>query len=270
MGTQGNIYLPARAKIQRVASLSADVKLFTLGDLGGNHRPRAGQFFMVSVMGAGEVPISAASAQGEQLSLCIRKVGKVTSAIHGLKEGDSVGIRGPYGNCFPVEKARGRDVVFLAGGIGIAPLRPLIREAVANGKRFGKVFILYGARTPGEMIFRDELEEWAKGASVAVTVDFPGEGWHGHTGVVTGLLDGVDADFSESVAFVCGPEIMIKAALRELSSRAMPEDSIITTLEAHMKCGVGKCGHCYLESNYICADGPVFSLKELRGLGASY
>ncbi len=269
MGTLNNIYMPARVKIERIVPLSADAKLFTLC-LDGNHRPRAGQFFMVSVMGAGEVPISVASAPGEPLSLCIRKVGKVTSAIHELKEGDPVGIRGPYGNCFPAEKARGRDVIFVAGGIGIAPLRPLIREVTSNGKRFGKIFILYGAKTPAEVIFKDELEEWAKDASVAMTVDFPDEEWKGHTGVVTRLLDDVDADFSESAAFVCGPEIMIKASLRELSSRGVPEDNIITTLEAHMKCGVGKCGHCYLDSKYICTDGPVFSLKELRDIGAPF
>jgi sulfhydrogenase subunit gamma (sulfur reductase) len=270
METRGNIYLPARAKIRRVVSLSADVKLFTLGGFDGNHRPRAGQFFMVSVMGAGEVPISAASAQGEPLSLCIRKVGKVTAAIHELKEGDILGIRGPYGNAFPSEMARDRDVIFLAGGIGIAPLRPLIQEVAANAKSYGKVFVLYGAKTPEEIIFKDDLEGWAKGTSVALTVDSPDEEWQGRTGVVTGLLDEVDADFSKGVAFVCGPEVMIKASLRELASRGMPEDSIITTLEAHMKCGVGKCGHCYLASKYICTDGPVFTLRELRDIWAAF
>lgn len=263
MRTQANIYIPARAEIERVSSLSHDVKLFTL-KTGEKYRPGAGQFFMVSTMGSGEVPISVASAPGEELSLCIRKVGQVTSAIHRLKKGDELGIRGPYGNGFSLKPARGKAVILIAGGMGIAPLRPLIREIAANRKSYGDVFVLYGAKTPSAIIFKGETAEWEKSASVLLTVDKPDRKWKGHKGVVTKLLDGVKIDFSKASAFVCGPEVMMRASLEELSSRGVPDESIVTTLEAHMKCGVGKCGHCYMGSKFLCTDGPVFSLKEIK------
>jgi NAD(P)H-flavin reductase len=266
MKDKPNIYLPAKATIREVRELAPEVNLYTL-KCGENLSARPGQFFMVSVFGAGEVPISVASSEKEDLALCIRKVGSVTSAIHALKEGDIVGIRGPYGNGFSLEPAKGRDVVVMAGGLGIVPLRPLMHSLVARKK--GKVSLIYGCKLPGDILFRDEAARWEKaGAKVIYTVDSCDKKWKGCVGVVTEQMDKLDADYKKAAAYVCGPEVMIRLSMKALSERGVPDDRIITTLEAHMKCGVGKCGHCYKAKGYVCTDGPVFSLKELKELEA--
>lgn len=268
-----NIYIPINGRIEEVIQLTDDVRLFRVRpDTPLNYSP--GQFFMVSVWGAGEVPISVASLFGgvingsEEkgiLELCIRKTGLVTTAIHSLQKGQSVGLRGPYGNGFPLDISKGRDVVLVAGGIGIAPLRPLIQWFIKNRHRDGEVTLLYGSRTPDDVMFMNEVERWrAGGIKVVLTVDRGNENWNGHVGLVTGHLHKVNTDFKKAVAYMCGPEVMIKAAMRELFSLGMSEELIIATLEAHMKCGVGKCGHCYAGSKYICTDGPVFSCREIK------
>lgn len=257
--------MPRRAEIAKVSQLAPLVKLFTLSTE-ENHHAKPGQFFMVSAMGSGEIPISVASGVGEEITLCIRKVGKVTAAIHALKEGDTLGIRGPYGNGFSLEHAKGKDVIIIAGGIGIAPLRPLIREIGADRKSYGRLMVLYGAKTPGDMIFRDEMESWCRPASILLTVDRADKKWEGRTGMVTRLLEEIQEDLSEAAAFVCGPEVMIRATMEKLSLWGVLEERIVTTLEAHMKCGVGKCGHCYIGGKFLCTDGPVFSLKDLRDI----
>lgn len=262
-----NSYIPLDARIETIEALTSDVNLYTLNILKGMEF-RPGQYFMVSVFGFGEVPISVASNNNGPLQLCIRNVGHVTGAIHSLKEGDSVGIRGPYGNGFDLEAARGRDVVMLAGGIGIVPLRPLINEIISGGEEFGKIILVYGAKRPDEILFVDEANEWEKaGVRVIGTVDCADEKWCGCVGVVTAHLDGLETDFKEACAFLCGPPVMIGISMRDLSDKGMPEDRITTTLEAHMKCGVGKCGHCYIGPEYVCTNGPVYTLKELKSLG---
>ncbi|GAB4390089.1 MAG: FAD/NAD(P)-binding protein [Thermodesulfovibrionales bacterium] len=264
MKNNSNIYMPVEAAIQDVRALSADVKLYTL-KTEERFRFKPGQFFMVSVFGYGEAPISVASLDNGHLQLCIRKAGLVTGAIHALRPGDRVGIRGPYGNGFSLDVARGRDVVIVAGGLGIVPLRPLIYAIVARRKDFGRISLLYGSRRPSEILFGDEAEVWgAEGVKVVHTVDCSEGGWQGCVGIVTGHLDKIEADFPESAAYICGPNVMIDAAMRSLSNLGIPDDRIITTLEAHMKCGVGKCGHCYRGAKYLCTDGPVFSLRELK------
>jgi len=268
-----NIYIPVNGRIEGVIHLTYDVRLFRVRpDIPLNYRP--GQFFMVSVWGAGEVPISVASLFGGVvngsggngiLELCIRKTGLVTSAIHSLQKGQSVGLRGPYGNGFPLDISEGRDVVLVAGGVGIAPLRPLIQWFIRNRHTAGEVTLLYGSRTPDDVIFMDEVERWsAGGIKVVLTVDRGNENWNGHVGLVTSLLHEVNIDFKNAVSYICGPEVMIKAAIKELFSLGMSEELMIATLEAHMKCGVGKCGHCYAGSKYICTDGPVFSFREIK------
>lgn len=257
-----NIYMPHEALISDVSQITHDVKLFTL-ELADRPSYGAGQFFMVSVTGRGEVPISVTSTPEEPLRLCIRMVGHVTAGIHALTPGDRFGIRGPYGRCFPLDMfASKRDVIVIAGGLGIVPLRPLIKHAMR--KRKGKLYILSGSRTPSDIIYRDEINEWAKSAEVRLTVDRRDRNWRGRVGLVTELLNKIRADFSRAVSFVCGPEIMIKSAMAELSKRGMPDENIFTTLEAHMKCGIGKCGHCYMGPKFVCTDGPVFSLRELK------
>lgn len=265
------LYLPISVKIVDVADITQDVKLFRL------EKPRAfsynpGQFLMVSVWGAGEVPISFASTDGvhDRIELCIRKVGLVTSALHQLKEGDSVGIRGPLGKGFPFEKASGRDILFVAGGIGLAPLRSLINLVIARRGDFGRIALIYGSRTPAEVLFMQDVLDWKeKGIEVILTVDVGSALWKHHTGVVTEFLHKNTIFFHEGFSFICGPHVMISAVMRELSFKGMPPEHIVTTLEAHMKCGVGKCGHCYNGSRYICTDGPVFSYADLKKTGMS-
>jgi sulfite reductase subunit B len=261
-----NIYIPLSGRIEKIIQQTSDVKLFrVMMDSTLNYSP--GQFFMVSVWGAGEVPISAASLFDEKgaIDLCIRKVGVVTNAIHSLQEGQTLNLRGPYGNMFPVDIAKDKDIVLVAGGIGIAPLRPLIHWFIKNRSEAGQITLLYGSRTPDAILFTEEIEMWRKGGvKVVLTVDRGSSNWKGYVGLVTGLWHEVHADFKKSAAYICGPEIMIKAAMRELFSLGMSDESIIATLESHMKCGVGKCGHCYAGVKYICTDGPVFSYKEIK------
>lgn len=261
-----NIYMPLSGKIEEIKQLTSDVRLFKVRtDVPVDYIP--GQFFMVSVWSAGEVPISVASLPEKNglMELCIRKIGVVTSTIHSLDTGQTIGLRGPYGKGFPIGISKGRDVVLVAGGIGIAPLRPLMQQFIKNYHEVGKVTLLYGSRTPDEIIFQDEVEEWAKnGITVVLTVDRGNDNWNGNVGLVTSLWPEVHTNFKKAVAYICGPDVMIKAAMRDLFFLGMPDERIITTLEAHMKCGVGKCGHCYAGPKYICTDGPVFSYKEIK------
>jgi sulfhydrogenase subunit gamma (sulfur reductase) len=264
--TNDNVYIPLNGKIEDIMRLTGDVSLFKV-KTGSPIDYVPGQFFMVSFWGVGEVPISAASLPEKNgtIELCIRKTGVVTSAIHSLQTGQTIGLRGPYGNGFPIDISKGKDVVMVAGGIGIAPLRPLIQQFIKKPNETGKVTLLYGSRTPDEIIFRDEVEEWEKaGITVVLTVDKGSDKWNRSVGLVTGLWPEVRTSFKKAVAYICGPEVMIKAAMRDLFFLGMPDEKIITTLESHMKCGIGKCGHCYAGPKYICADGPVFSYREIK------
>lgn len=266
-----NIYAPFDATIIDVSELSDDVSLFTLKTSGtvkhrpGKHRP--GQFFMVSIFGYGEIPISVTSRVDEPLMLAIRKVGHVTGAIHKLGAGDIIGLRGPYGNGFSLKTARGRDIVVMAGGIGLIPLRPLMHEIVQNRGDYGRLFMLYSCKSPEEMLYKSDIEGWEKSGLTLIhglRCKTP-EGQKGRGGSQHNL-DKVNVDFTGVTAFVSGPHHMIDLSMKELSSRGVPPEMINTTLEAHMKCGVGKCGHCYIGPKYICTDGPVFSLKDIEGL----
>jgi len=261
-----NIYLPMSGKVEEIIPEAKDISLFRVRTRSPlEYTP--GQFFMVSVWGAGEAPISVASLPGEDgvVELCIRRAGVVTGAIHALRAGDAIWLRGPYGNGFPLDISRGRDVVLVAGGIGLAPLRPLIEWFMANPGDVGRVTLLHGAKSPEDIVFRNEMEDWRdRGMDVFLTVDKADEGWRGHTGLVTGLWQEVRSDLQKATAYICGPEVMIRAAMGELFLLGMPDERIITTLEAHMKCGVGKCGHCYAGPRYICTDGPVFSYREIK------
>ncbi len=260
-----NIYLPIKGTIREASELSKDVKAFSI-DLPEELSYRPGQFVMVSVFGAGEVPISITSTPGvtKGLELCVRTVGQVTSAINRLKAGDSIWVRGPYGKPFPVENGT-RDILFVCGGIGIVPIRPLINLVMQNPKKRKRVSVIYGCRNPFEVLLMKEIETWAdQGANVVLTVDSCDDRWKGCTGVVTEHLGKARVDFRDCTAYICGPHVMIQAVMRDLSFMGMPDERIITTLEAHMKCGVGKCGHCYCGGKLICEEGPVFSLAEIK------
>jgi NAD(P)H-flavin reductase len=224
---------------------------------------------MVSVLGAGEIPISITSTPGasKDLEICVRTAGHVSAALNRLNTGDRIWVRGPYGRPFPVNGHQ--DTLFICGGIGIVPLRPLInqminKKAAAGGK--GAVTVMYGSRNPSEALFMDEVNSWMeRGANIVLTVDTCDiESWKGCTGLVTEHFGKANVDFKNSTAYICGPHVMIQVAMRDLSLMGMPDDHIITTLEAHMKCGVGKCGHCYCGGKLICEEGPIFTFEEIK------
>ena len=266
------LYIPRATIIQNIEQLTHDTNLYTL-KFKENRKSecsesdyKPGQFVQLSILGAGEAPISLCSSPTEQgyFELCVRNMGLVTAAAHRLKKGDEVGIRGPYGNSFGVEELKGQDLVFIAGGIGLAPLRSAIKYVLDNRTDYGDVIILYGARTKGDIVFAAELDQWSRQQQLKVftTIDMPQDGWTGHVGVVTTLFDKIKQAFKYK-AFVCGPPIMIHFAIKELLDAGWTGDDIIMTLERHMKCGVGKCGHCYLGGKYVCTDGPVFTYSQL-------
>ena len=230
----------------------------------------AGQFNMLYVCGIGEVPISISGDPGVPQALVhtTRAVGAVTKGMEELKKGDSIGIRGPFGTNWPVSAAEGNDVVFVAGGIGLAPLRPALYQVLANREKYGRVVLLYGARTPEDILYRKQLKEWRAdlGLEVHVSVDRATRDWRGNVGVVTTLIPRVPFDPYHTVAMVCGPEVMIRYTVMELERRGVAQQSIHVSLERNMKCGIGFCGHCQHGPNFVCKDGPVFPFAKVRDL----
>ena len=229
-----------------------------------------GQFNMLTVFGVGEVPISFSGDPAAQNRMVhtIREVGAVSVALNALKPGDALGLRGPFGTGWPVEEARGQDVVVVAGGIGLAPLRPALYRILHERERYGKVALLYGTRSPGDILFRRELESWRGrlDLDVQVTVDHAPPGWNGDVGVVTRLIPRASFDPLDSVALVCGPEVMMRATIDTLRDAGIADDSIYLSMERNMKCAVGFCGHCQFGPTFVCKDGPVFRHDRLRDL----
>jgi anaerobic sulfite reductase subunit B len=218
--------------------------------------PLPGQFTMMYAFGVGEVPISVSGHVDGAIVHTVRDVGAVSKALTGSTVGQVLGIRGPYGTDWGVPA--GGDLVVMAGGIGLAPLRPVIRQAVADRSRYGHVVVLVGARTPGDLLYPDEYDEWrAAGLDVRVTVDRADAGWTGHVGVVTTVLDDLGVDPAATTAFVCGPEVMMRFAARALVDRGVPATAIRVSLERNMRCAVVLCGHCQLGPLLVCRDGPV-------------
>jgi len=233
-----------------------------------------GQFSMLWVFGVGELPISISGDPSlhDRLVYTVRSVGQATHALVNRGVGDAVGVRGPFGAGWPVEAARGRDVIVVAGGIGLAPLRPLIYQILQNRRDYGRLVILYGARSPRDLLYRKELGAWARNreTQVLVTVDYGGLGWRGHVGVVTTLFKYCRLQPSRSVAMVCGPEIMMRFVTRELEMQGLSRDDIYLSMERNMKCAVGFCGHCQYGPHFICKDGPVFRYEHIRKLLEKY
>lgn len=221
---------------------------------------RPGQFNMLYAFGVGEVPISISGdpARSDRVVHTVRSVGMVSDALCRLRRGEWVGVRGPYGSAWPLDAARGRDVLVVAGGVGLAPLRPVVHELVRHRADFGRVTLLYGARTPGDLLFRSELERWRRRIDVLVTVDAAADGWTGDVGVVPALLRRARFDPAGAVAMLCGPEVMMRFALAELRGLGVPDPATWISMERNMHCAIGLCGHCQLGAAFVCRDGPVF------------
>jgi len=267
------VFVPKLATIMRKMPMTTtetllEVQFNDSSDLG--HRP--GQFVEVSVFGVGEAPISVTSSptKSGSFELCVRKIGSVTSKLSDLNKGDIIGIRGPFGNGFDVDFLRGKDLLFVAGGLGLAPLRSLLNYVLDKRSEFGRVSVLYGCKEPCELLFADEVSSWTKRKDIEhkLTVDKcpEGECWEGNIGVITTLIPGVDFDPETTYAIICGPPIMYKFVIKELRNRNLPDDHILMSLERRMKCGVGKCGHCQINQIYVCRDGPVFNYSNIKGV----
>jgi NAD(P)H-flavin reductase len=219
-----------------------------------------GQFNMLYAFGVGEVPISISGDPGQfdRLVHTVRSVGAVSAALSRLRPGQWCGVRGPFGSTWPLAEARGSDVLVVAGGVGLAPLRPVVYELCRHRQDYGRVTLLYGARTPGDLLFRRELERWRRRIDVLVTVDRSAAGWTGDVGVVGSLLPRAAFDPAGAVAMVCGPEVMMRFALADLRRLGLPEAATWISMERNMHCAVGLCGHCQLGPVFVCRDGPVF------------
>jgi NAD(P)H-flavin reductase len=268
-----SIYLPVMARVLKVEEMTELEKLFTVqlpeGRSLGNE---PGQFVECSVMGVGEAPFvvtSSPSRSDRTFELCIRRVGDVTNALHRLVPGDVIGIRGPFGHGFPIGRMRGKDVLFVAGGMGLPPLRSLINQVLDERGAFGRVIILYGTNNPDRILFREELEQWAARDDVEfhMTVDRADGDWQGNVGVITTLFPKITVNPRNIAAATCGPPIMYRFVLMELLGKGIPEAQITLSLERRMKCGLGKCGHCQINHLTCCQDGPVFTYTQIKGMG---
>jgi len=268
---QTSIYQPHIAELTRVQPLAEREKIFEFKFKDGKalgHKP--GQFVEISLFGIGEMPISISSSptSNGSFELVIRNVGNVSNAVHSLTEGAMVGIRGPFGNGFPMESLRGKDILIIAGGIGLFPLRSLINYILDKRDEFGRLTLLSGCRTPGERMFVSELEEWCKrlDCEVLETVDRGDDCWRGNVGVVTTLFSKVDIDPKNTFAITVGPPVMYKYVVAECKKKDLPDEQILLSLERRMKCGVGKCGHCQINGVYVCQEGPVFTYAQIKKL----
>jgi sulfhydrogenase subunit gamma (sulfur reductase) len=267
-----SIYGPVMARLLKAEQMTELEKVLTLELADGRSLGNEpGQFVEVSLFGIGEAPISISSSPSRSngsFELCVRRVGDVTNALHQMAPGDVVGIRGPFGHGFPIAKMKGKDVLFAAGGLGLAPLRSLINQVLDERGSFGRVIVLYGTKQPSEILFKDELLGWADRTDVEfhMTVDRGDDKWRGNVGVITRLFPKVHVDPRNTVAATCGPPVMYRFVLMEMLGKGIPETQIYLSLERRMKCGVGKCGHCQINNLYCCQDGPVFTYAQLKGL----
>jgi NAD(P)H-flavin reductase len=266
--------LPSLYRVWRVRREIQDTFTLQLEPSNGSGIPpyAPGQFNMLYAFGIGEVPISISGdpAQRQTLVHTVRAIGSVTRAICKLKRGDMLGIRGPFGSHWPVKEAAKKDIVIAAGGLGLAPLRPALYHLLANREKYGKIVVLYGARTPEDLLYKRELEKWRGylDLEVEVTVDSARNDWRGNVGVVTTLIPRARFDPIHTVAMICGPEVMMRFTVMELLKCGVETQNVFISMERNMKCGVGFCGHCQLGPTFVCKDGPIFRydrIKELLG-----
>jgi sulfhydrogenase subunit gamma (sulfur reductase) len=266
-----SLFSPDMAQIVRKDRLTDSETLYQLRLADGSelgHNP--GQFVEVSAFGIGEAPFSISSSptRGEAFELCVRRVGNVTTALERLNLGDMVGIRGPLGRGFPLDDLRGENVLLIAGGLGIVPLRSLIVNVLDERADFGEVTILYGFKSPRDILFKDEITRWAARDDVdfRMTADIASPDWKGNVGPVTTLFRRLTIDAKRTIPVMVGPPVMFRHVVKQVLACGIPEDRIILSLERRMKCGVGECGHCQINGLYVCQDGPVFTYAELKRL----
>jgi len=258
------------ARVAKVDKETYDTFTLTMEPANGEslHPFAPGQFSMLYVYGVGELPISISGDphQGERLTYTVRSVGRATDALVKRLPGDTVRVRGPFGKPWPVEAGRGKDVIIVAGGIGLAPLRPAIYHLLRRRDDYVRVVLLYGARSPKDLLYRKQVAEWGRlpDLQVLTTVDYGGTSWRGHVGVVTTLFRHLRMHSAQTVAFTCGPEIMMRYVVRELLARGLADADIYLSMERNMKCAVGSCGHCQLGPYFVCKDGPIFSYQQMR------
>jgi sulfhydrogenase subunit gamma (sulfur reductase) len=277
-----NPYLPYPVDIRSITveNEAKDIKTFELVFHDQEDREQfmfnCGQFAELSVLGAGESPIGIASSPMDKdfVQFTVKRMGVVTSALHNMEEGMAMGVRGPYGNGFPMDTLEGSNIVIVAGGFAFTTLRSLTKYIIhpKNRERFGKLTVIYGARSPGELIYKYDLQEWGKRDDIElhVTVDAGDESWDGLVGYVPSVLGDVAPSSEDAFAIVCGPPVMIRFSLPVLSELGFSPSRILNSLEMRMKCGFGKCGRCNIGQKYVCKDGPVFTLAELQGLPQEY
>lgn len=263
----GQTFAPRPFRVRSKRREAADTATLTLEPLEGTFEFGPGQFTMLTALGVGEAPISISGDPADPHTLVhtVRGVGPVSRAFTNARKGDVLGVRGPYGTCWPVEAAEGYDVVILAGGIGLAPLRPAIYQILARRRRYGRVWVLYGARTPADMLYRHEVQRWRGrfDTRVEATVDSAGQDWFGRVGVVTRLIP-EDLDPEHTMAMVCGPEIMMRFSAQNLIDRGVPAEQVHVSMERNFHCGVGFCGHCQIGPLFLCKDGPVFPYSHIE------
>ena len=272
----GNVYLPHIAVIEKIIEETPNVTTFhfDLKDekLREEFTFESGQFAEYSVFGIGEAPfcISSSPTRRDHLELVVQRVGRVTNALHRLGVGAEIGFRGPYGNSFPLEFLQGKNLVFVAGGIGMAPVRSLIWNVLDNRDKYENIDIIYGARSPSDMCFQYDVDAWEKDKTVNIvtTVDKGDADWQGKVGFVPQVLEQVAPSVKNTVAIVCGPPVMIRFTFPVLDKLGFTPEQMITTLEKRMKCGIGKCGRCNIGEVYVCRDGPVFSYAQIQGFNS--
>ncbi len=274
---QGNVYLPHIAIIEKISDETPTVRTFRFNfkdeELREEFTFDPGQFAEVSVFGIGEAPfcISSSPTRSDHLEFTAQQVGRLTNALHRLSVGAEIGFRGPYGNSFPLDFLEGKNLIFVGGGIGLAPLRSLIWNVMDNRDKYKNIDIIYGARSPADLCFKYDLNTWDKDKAVnlSTTVDKGDESWTGREGFVPQVLEQVAPSPDNAVAIVCGPPIMIRFTFPVLEKLGFTPKQMITTLEKRMKCGIGKCGRCNIGNLYVCRDGPVFTYAQIKNFISS-
>jgi NAD(P)H-flavin reductase len=273
MSAAGNPFVPQAWRVTRTVHEAADIATLELAPVRGEAPSfQAGQFNMLYAFGAGEVAISMSGRPADRGTFIhtVRALGAVSSKITALNPGDVIGLRGPFGTGWPVEAAKGKDVVIVAGGLGLAPLRPVIYEILGRRDAYRRVFLLVGMRNPEDILYRHEIEQWREHLDIGieVTVDHADKSWHGNVGVVPALIPRMGFDPANTVAMVCGPEIMMRFTVKALRTAGMAADRIYLSMERNMKCAIGLCGHCQFGPDFVCKDGPVMRFDRIADIFA--